>query len=67
MDAFQNFLNSVGSFLLVTVLPLAIILVAGILLIQLAIKLLRKALVKAKLEKDAGNLIVTLIQNILYG
>ena len=67
MDAFQNFLNSVGSFLLVTVLPLAIILVAGILLIQLAIKLLRKALVKAKLEKVAGNLIVTLIQIILYG
>ena len=67
MDAFQNFLNSVGSFLLVTVLPLAIILVAGILLIQLAIKLLRKALVKAKLEKVAGNLIVTLFQIILYG
>ena len=67
MDAFQNFLNSVGSFLLVTVLPLAIILVAGILLIQLAIKLLRKALVKAKLEKVAGNLIVTLIQIVLYG
>ena len=67
MDAFQNFLNSVGNFLLVTVLPLAIILVAGILLIQLAIKLLRKALVKAKLEKVAGNLIVTLIQIILYG
>ena len=67
MDALQNFLNSVGSFLLVTVLPLAIILVAGILLIQLAIKLLRKALVKAKLEKVAGNLIVTLIQIILYG
>ena len=67
MDALQNFLNSVGSFLLVTVLPLAIILVAGILLIQLAIKLLRKALVKAKLEKVAGNLIVTLIQIVLYG
>ena len=67
MEFLKNWLVSAGTFLTVTLLPLAIILVAGILLVQAAVKLLRKGLSKTKLEPVANNLIVTVFKILLYG
>ena len=67
MELLQTWFASVGTFLTATLLPLAIILVVGILLVQAAVKLLRKGLAKTKLEPVAYNLIVTLIRVVLYG
>lgn len=67
MEVIKIWLATVGTFLTATVLPLAIILVVGILLIQTAVKLLNKALAKTKLERAAFGLIVTVVKVVLYG
>lgn len=67
MEWIQLRLAAVGHFLSTTVLPLAVIFAAGILLIRTLIKLLRKTLVKTRLELAAQRLILTVIKAVLYG
>lgn len=67
MELMKLWLAGIGTFLTATVLPLAIILVAGLLLIQAVVKLLSKVLAKTKLEKVALNLIITVVKVVLYG
>jgi len=58
---------TLGTFLIATVLPVAIIAVAGILIIRAVLRLVEKALEKSKLEKAAHGLIKTVIRVVLYG
>jgi len=58
---------TLGTFLIATVLPVAIIAVAGILIIRTVLRLVEKALEKSKLEKAAHGLIKTVIRVVLYG
>ena len=54
-------------FLLITVLPLAIIAAVGILIIRTVLLLVEKTLKKSKLEKAAHGLIKTVLRIVLYG
>lgn len=67
METIKLWLNKTGDFLVVTVLPIAMILVVGIFLIQTLCKLLKKALLKTKLESTAHRLLLTLVKVVLYG
>lgn len=62
-----TWLSLLGSFLVATVLPAAIILAAGILLIRMVMQLVTKTLEKSRLEKAAHSLIKTVIRVVLYG
>lgn len=62
-----SFFSLLAKYLVNTVLPVAILAVAGILLIRLIMGLVEKALAKTKLEKAAYGLIKTVIRVVLYG
>ena len=59
--------NAIGQFTLHQVLPVAVILTAGILFIRLVMMLVSKFLAKSKLEKAAHGLIKTVLRVVLYG
>lgn len=61
-----NFLNLTAAYLLNNLLPAAVLLIAGILVIRLVTKLAEKLLDKSRLEAVAHGLIKTVIRVILY-
>ena len=67
MDIIFEFLAAAGSFFSTKLLPLALILGVGFLLIRAILKLLRRALTGTKLEPVATGLILTLVRVVLYG
>lgn len=60
-------LSTIGTYLVASVLPAAILFAAGVLLIRIVINLVTKLLEKSKLEKVAHKLIKTVIRVVLYG
>ena len=67
MNVITTWLAGIGGFLVAGIVPAAIILAIGIVLIHLVMRIAVKALEKSKLEKAAHNLIKTVIQVVLYG
>lgn len=65
-QAVQDFLRTLGSLALGTILPVIILLVVGILVIRLVMKLISAALEKTKLEKTAYGLIKSVLRTVLY-
>ena len=59
-------LSAIGSFLIASVLPAAVLLVAGVLVIRIVITIVTRLLEKSKLEKAAHSLIKTAIRVVLY-
>ncbi len=66
VDNLPIFMNTVLTFLVATVLPAAIVAVAGILIIDAVMKIVRKLLGKSKLEPAAHSLILTVVRIVLY-
>lgn len=62
----ETWLSLLGAFLAGKVLPAAIIIAVGILLIRLVMKIVVRALEKSKLEKAAHSLIKSLLSTVLY-
>lgn len=62
-----NFISIAGTFLLSKLLPAAILLAIGILVIRLVMRLVEKLLTTSKLEAVAHGLIKTVIRVVLYG
>lgn len=62
-----NFISIAGTFLLSKLLPAAILLAIGILVIRLVMQLVERLLTKSKLEAVAHGLIKTVIRVVLYG
>jgi small conductance mechanosensitive channel len=60
-------LSAIGSFLVASVLPAAILFAVGVVLIRIVITIVTRFLEKSKLEKAAHNLIKTVIRVALYG
>ena len=60
-------LNTVLTYVVDTVIPAAIVAVAGILIVQAALKVLSKVLGKSRLEQAAHSLILTVSKVVLYG
>ena len=67
MDVLSNWLELASTFLTANLLPAAVLLALGILVIRLIMRVVEKLLQKAKLEKAATGLIKTVIRVILYG
>ena len=63
---FTVWLESAGAFLAASVLPAALILAAGLLIIRIVLKLITGLLERSKLEKAAHSLIKTVIRVVLY-
>ena len=61
------FLSGIGTFLVASVLPAAILFAIGVLLIRIVLNIVTKFLEKSKLEKVAHRLIKTAIRVVLYG
>ena len=66
MEKFLQWFAPVGQYTISKLLPMILLTVVGILVIQVAMKLLRKGLEKSKLEKAAHTLIRTAAQVVLY-
>jgi len=66
MNTIALWAAGIGSFLVASVLPAAILFAVGVLLIRLVIGLVTKLLEKSKLEKAAHSLIKTVIRVVLY-
>ena len=66
MEKILAWFAPVGQYTLSKLLPMLLLIVLGVLAIQVAMNLLRKALKKSKLEKAAHTLIRTAIQIVLY-
>lgn len=60
-------LSGIGTFLIASVLPAAILFAVGVLLIRIVITIVTRFLEKSKLEKAAHNLIKTVVRVVLYG
>lgn len=67
MDKVMAWINAAGDYLALTVLPVLLIAVAGILLIRGIMKVVSRLLGKSKLEKAAHTLVKTAIKAVLYG
>ena len=67
MDVLSKWLELASTFLTANLLPAAVLLALGILVIRLIMRVVEKLLQKAKLEKAATGLIKTVIRVILYG
>ena len=59
-------LSAIGSFLIASILPAAVLLAAGVLVIRIVIAIVTRLLEKSKLEKAAHSLIKTAIRVVLY-
>ena len=59
-------LSGIGTFLLASVLPAAILLAIGVLVIRMVISIVNQLLEKSKLEKAAHSLIKTVIRVVLW-
>ena len=66
MDVILNWLKTAGNFALAKIVPTALVLVAGILIIRIIMKILRATLEKAGTEKAVGSLITSVIRIVLY-
>ena len=66
MDIILNWLKNLGNFALVKILPTALLLVAGILIIRIIMKILRTALEKTHTEKAVSSLITSVARIVLY-
>ncbi len=67
MNILSDWLGLASTFLTAHLLPAAVLLALGILVIRLIMRVVEKLLQKAKLEKAATGLIKTVIRVILYG
>ncbi len=61
-----SWLAPIGNFTLYTLLPNIVIAAVGILVISLFMKMVKKFLLKSKLEKAAHTLILTAVRTVLY-
>ena len=66
MNTIFTWLSLAGTFLLSKALPMVALAAIGILVVQVALKLVKKMLEKSKLEKAAHTLIITACQVVLY-
>jgi len=66
MKTIRSWMGILGNFAWSKLLPNAIVLVAGIIIIRLVMKLLNAALEKSKLEKAAHTLIKSVVRVVLY-
>ena len=66
MNAILTWLSLAGTFVLSKVLPMIALTALGILVVQVVLKMVKKMLVKSKLEKAAHTLIITACQIVLY-
>lgn len=67
LDTIETWLSMLGAFLTARAVPAAFILVAGILVVRIAMKLVDKTMEKVKLEKTAHTLIKMAARLVLYG
>ena len=67
MNTIALWAAGIGSFLVASVLPAAILFAVGVLLIRIVISIITRFLEKSKLEKAAHNLIKTVVRVVLYG
>lgn len=67
MPDFSKWLAVATDFLVVKLLPAAVIFVIGVLIIRIIMGIVKKTLGKSKLEKAAHGLIKTVIRVVLYG
>ena len=67
MNAISSWLTVAGAFITASLLPAAVLLALGILVIRMLMGLVEKALGKLKLEKAAFGLFKTVIRVVLYG
>lgn len=67
MEIIINWINSLGTFALHSLLPAALLLVVGIIIIRCVMTLVSKTLASSKLEKAAHTLIKTVVRVVLYG
>ena len=65
-ETVKAWLNGLGGFALNTLLPVALIAVAGIIIIRIILKVITAMLEKTKLDKVAYGLIRTVIKAVLY-
>ena len=65
-DNISLWLSSLGSFLMASVLPAAILFAVGVLVIRMVVKIVNTFLEKSKLEKAAHSLIKTVIRVALW-
>ncbi len=66
LNSASTFFATLGTFALSSLLPAIIIAVIGILLVQLLLTVVKKCLVKGKLEKAAHSLILSLVRVVGY-
>ena len=66
MDTIQKWLSTVGDYSLHTLLPVVLILAAGIVIIQLVMNVVKKMLSRSNMEKAAHSMIKTSIRVVLY-
>ena len=65
-QSFTEFAEKIGAYALENLMPAVIIAVAGILLVQLLMKMVKKFLEKSKLEKAAHSLIKSVLKVVCY-
>ena len=66
IDTITIWINGILNFVLISVLPAAVIFVVGALLIRVAMKLVTAILEKSKMESVAVNLITKVVKTVLY-
>ena len=66
MNMIMSWVTMAGSFAVAKLLPMVALAALGILVVQVALKLVKKMLEKSKLEKAAHTLIITACQVVLY-
>ncbi len=67
MNSVKEWFENFGEYAKTAILPVALILVVGILAIRIVMCIVNKALKRSKLEKAAHSLIKTVIRAVLYG
>lgn len=65
-ETILNWLNSVGEFALHELLPAALILVIGLIIVKIVLTVVTKMLEKSKMEKAAVSLIRSVVRVVLY-
>lgn len=67
MEVFKQWVSGLSGYLVTGVLPAAILLAAGILVIRIVMTVIRRMLNRSRLEKAAHGLIKAVIRVVLYG
>ena len=66
LQIIKDWLNGLGAYALNTLLPAAVLLIAGIIVIRIVMKIINKALIKSHLEKAAHTLIKSAARVVMY-